>query len=1240
MKRNLIFLLFILCNYSYAQNDLKTPSIASPSVSNMMKYGEIPIGHYSGIPSIKIPLYRLKEGEIELPIDLSYHAGGIKVEDVASWVGLGWTLNAGGFIAQEVKGRPDDFHLNTGQLIKGLVERSIINFNSIMQFEDRDITNYYGMYFKDSWAQTFLDHGVVLPEDKSYFDEIKDGTLDGESDLYSINLANISCEFYKDNEERFRTMQHENINISQSANSNWLIIDSKGIKYSFVDRESSKADNSIFPNHFSTMLKEIEDKHGHKITFHYSNYISHSYSIHQSRYSRVSAYGDFRPPQIPLDIQREHILLLSTKLDSITTTSGTRILFQSSKNREDQEYEYKLNSIKVFNSENKLISDISIFFNYFNGISHPRLPIEDETFPNSNSSKRLKLERILINDQQYQFEYDESQLPSRFSIDQDMWGYYNAAGNSIFVPSYFEVQSNGSYIAIEGGDRTVNPAVNQAGILKKITYPTGGVTEFEFETNEILDKLQNCIPASVKMIEKYFGEVMHPNPTCVSPVYSNVIEYTAGSLPISFSFTPVAGDPLNWKDYISIELVDAETKGLIYRQVINPEGGIIPSGNQNPPGNYQLMLCGSFKPIYINCVLNWKAPDQDISNGELLVNKNVGGLRVKTILNYPDGSGNSEVKRYKYCLESDASISSGKIVNYPMHYRDYFTLRTSNRQTGGLFQCEASVIGDAHYKLYTSYSASQVERNGDYFVGYSHVTEEFGSQGHFGMSIYNYSDCVTDPDIKIDPQYDIPMTPNTSLHWTRGLLLSKVNFKKTNGVFIPTDSIINYYTSLSNWDNHIDRRVNIKAINKYEVTYYTYGNCFPYRVDNNIFWRPYVTVSGWSNLNRTVHKFFYENGTSVKEEYLYDYTDLNSFPQLLLVKNSTLCSNGDQLEERFTYPYHYSDLVSGNDFGIKNLQNKNLAEEIIEKSTYIKKAGTTEFLLKGSILTKFNSENGQPSIVFMTDNNSLINDFMPSHSMNGNFYYDVDNYKALYHYDQYDSNGNLIQAHKENDKYINYIYGYNNNLLIAENINATITECGYSGFENEELNGWTKFDANEFETMPANVFTGKSSMKVTGASGPFQIFNVGQNAEKHSGYKASVWAKGEGAYLHIEVNGEWSSHVKVKNEINDGLWHKLEVELPRHKIQPYFSQGHNLKIKVYVGTERGTVYFDDLRFHPSDAQMTTYTHEPLIGVTSISNESNKPEFYIYDSFGRLEYIKDFEGNIIKKNDYHYRTNGQ
>lgn len=81
----------------------------SPSVSAVCKYGDIPVGYSTGTVDVSIPLYTLKCGELELPITLSYHGGGIKVDENASFVGLGWSLNAGGCIGVTVVGGTDSF---------------------------------------------------------------------------------------------------------------------------------------------------------------------------------------------------------------------------------------------------------------------------------------------------------------------------------------------------------------------------------------------------------------------------------------------------------------------------------------------------------------------------------------------------------------------------------------------------------------------------------------------------------------------------------------------------------------------------------------------------------------------------------------------------------------------------------------------------------------------------------------------------------------------------------------------------------------------------------------------------------------------------------------------------------------------------------------------------------------------------------------------------------------------------
>ena len=90
---------------AYAGNDLFSqgmPEIIppSPNAAAFSKYGNVPVSPYTGIPNIDIPIYTISTRDIKVPISLSYHAGGIKVGDEASRVGLGWVLNAGGLSAE------------------------------------------------------------------------------------------------------------------------------------------------------------------------------------------------------------------------------------------------------------------------------------------------------------------------------------------------------------------------------------------------------------------------------------------------------------------------------------------------------------------------------------------------------------------------------------------------------------------------------------------------------------------------------------------------------------------------------------------------------------------------------------------------------------------------------------------------------------------------------------------------------------------------------------------------------------------------------------------------------------------------------------------------------------------------------------------------------------------------------------------------------------------------------------
>ena len=80
----------------------------SSSAQSLGEFAEIPVDLYTGRTKINIPLFTISYNDIEVPVSLSYHGGGIKVDDECGVVGLGWTLNAGGVVNRIVRGMPDE----------------------------------------------------------------------------------------------------------------------------------------------------------------------------------------------------------------------------------------------------------------------------------------------------------------------------------------------------------------------------------------------------------------------------------------------------------------------------------------------------------------------------------------------------------------------------------------------------------------------------------------------------------------------------------------------------------------------------------------------------------------------------------------------------------------------------------------------------------------------------------------------------------------------------------------------------------------------------------------------------------------------------------------------------------------------------------------------------------------------------------------------------------------------------
>ena len=152
-------------------NVIGNVTIASPTAASLGKFADYPVSYHTGLPQINIPIYTVKTGSLELPISLSYHASGLKVQEPASWVGAGWALNAGGVITRSVNGLPDDrgFPVGSNQTIDG----------------------HWADYGYNSYLTT-TSGSTLGVDDVSFYQ----GRKDGEPDMYFFNFGKYTGKFY------------------------------------------------------------------------------------------------------------------------------------------------------------------------------------------------------------------------------------------------------------------------------------------------------------------------------------------------------------------------------------------------------------------------------------------------------------------------------------------------------------------------------------------------------------------------------------------------------------------------------------------------------------------------------------------------------------------------------------------------------------------------------------------------------------------------------------------------------------------------------------------------------------------------------------------------------------------------------------------------------------------------------------------------------------------------------------
>ena len=104
----IISVIAVLHFFAHAQQQL--PSFApTPTAAGIVRFGDVPVSPFTGLPSISIPLYSFNVVGLELPLRLDYDASGVQMNVLPGWVGHNWSLAAGGVITRTVNDIPDEF---------------------------------------------------------------------------------------------------------------------------------------------------------------------------------------------------------------------------------------------------------------------------------------------------------------------------------------------------------------------------------------------------------------------------------------------------------------------------------------------------------------------------------------------------------------------------------------------------------------------------------------------------------------------------------------------------------------------------------------------------------------------------------------------------------------------------------------------------------------------------------------------------------------------------------------------------------------------------------------------------------------------------------------------------------------------------------------------------------------------------------------------------------------------------
>lgn len=1097
-KLLLILVVFFTNNILYSQessNDaskyipnIKPPTYESFKFSN---YGNIPVGLFTGSPNINIPISNMSIGDINIPLSLSYSSNGIRVDELNGSVGLGWTFVSAGVITRTIRDKADDYFVDV------FPKKPIPDIQNL-GLNNQEVKNYLNMY------------------------EYGSENMDTEPDIFVANFCGLNAKFFFDVYGNPHLYENKNYKIEGwSSNPSFIITTENGIKYYFDALETTKTVHTNSGVIYGTppnininawYLTKIIDPKGNYVNIEYENNsftatISKSQTMKFS-YGMISKYGppyypsalsmgthcninnDSMPPSIGA-ISEMIQTTTAKQIKKITDSKNNYILFSY----ENQDYDYKiLKNVKKYDANNKILEDLSLEFT-------------------KTSKNRLFLDKVLNNTSasKYLFEYyNKEDVPLRLSYSKDMWGYYNAKNNTTLIPQIFD-QTDPSTIHYNGADQSVNKDVGYFGLLKKITYPTGGSTLINYENHD-KDELKTTYPQAVNKTENLRVITTDDSAKIISQSKSitfdsdQYVEINVSNFYNSQNATCRELQEGNSNKIAILKVTDNNLNNLSLLQYSTLHNGLLTTDlalNNIPYNTANKFYLKVTKNQTVNFSISSTFFCQDISLavsykilGEPVatnVKTLLGGYRISSTIDNPI-NGNSITRKYTYL--NDFGKSSIYQSREPVFLERIFIY----------YSCQGSFVDLPMRSEYMALTSSNINQlfsfNSNLF--YDTVTEEIQGKGKIIHYYSNESDYYGNPI----HGNDIKSAPLTNFGWKNGKELETI-IQDNNGVRLKR--IKNNYSS----DNINQRTSEYNAVSirkNYMPTLINEDNWNNYE---NLDIVLYKNIS-WFNYLQSQEVTEYFNGKEVKTTTNYYYDNPSHYQ---MTREETSLPAGTIQKKLYNYAPEKGNqyLIDKNMVGIPlqtTVSKNNIGISSVESKYPISQtdadAKTNGLALPTSVISYGLQIPGASS-----------------------------SSKTEVTYDKYDDKGNILQ-------------------YTVKGLQPTVIIWGYN------------------QTQPI--------VKIEGIS-----------------YDALMALSGVSTLLNYAIT-------KSNSDVDTATEQLLITAL------------------------------DNLRTDSSlNAYMiSTYTYDPLIGVTSITPPSGIREIYKYDSANRLQSVVDVNGKILKEYQYNYK----